>query len=77
MPSFNKPYIAYEGPVEIQVDPNRGVVWVNSGKDGHCLIRICQIDQKLHLLKKGLWTVDVMAKPTKEVSKCQSVQRTG
>jgi len=50
-----------DGPVQIQVDENRGVIWVNSGKDGRCLIRICNIPnlEEMLLERTGPWMIDV------------------
>lgn len=52
-----------DGAVQIQVDENRGVVWVNSGKDGRCLIRICQIPNLSYMLNlRGPWMIDVVSR---------------
>lgn len=48
------PRDVYNGPVQIQVDENRGVIWVNSGKDGRCLIRICKIPNLTEMLNRRL-----------------------
>lgn len=55
------PRDVYNGPVQIQVDENRGVIWVNSGKDGRCLIRICKIPNLTEMLNRRLWVIDIVA----------------
>ena len=33
----------FKGPVEIDADLERGVIWINDGTTGACRLRICNI----------------------------------
>lgn len=55
----------YNGPVQIQIAEQHGIVWVNSGKDSRCLIRICNIEGLSDMMderkKGGPWSIDIRA----------------
>ncbi len=58
------PATIYTGKVTVELDEERGVVWVNV-EEGFCIIRICQIDKKsvaqFSKSKSGVPNLDIIA----------------
>ena len=52
--------IFYKGYVEIEIDEDRGVVWVND-EQGICRIRICNVDRLKERIKGKYPSIDVRA----------------